>query len=1260
MKRTPLSIGTTIQAKGGSSYTYIIDDVIGNGASSIVYEGHYIGNDNRSHAVRLKECYPYKYSEHINRVGNMLEWDFNEEHNEAIESFNVGYDKLMQCQKSNYIVHAFDKFYENNTAYIVMDANDGVTFDKDDSMSLREILTTVKLLAHVVREYHKIGYVHLDIKPANFLVYPRPSEHIVLFDCDSITAINDIKSGKVKSVPYSKEWASPEQIQGRINKERPESADIYSIGAILFQKLMGRVVKNEDIGIFADWEFDGAMFDNVNPKIKRLLREIFHKTLAANVKRRYSSVSELIEILEQAVNIICNNKAYLISDYPRCCNHFIGRESELSTLHSAIMHGKHLVFVHGDGGIGKTEFVKKYLEKYSDSFDAISFVRYQGSFDEAINEVKIKHKTEYNSILEALKDACDENTLIVLDNYDVPVDQSSPLEKLISLKAKVIVTTRTDFSEIYSNYAYINLTGLGDSNLKHTFELYSGHTLTDFEAKQLEKIFFLSSKCTFYVELCARLMKRGMYTVPEISSMVLQGVPDLEKVLISKDGAVKKQTILESLYELFRLTDLSATQRELFDYLIATRHLAMTKQQIFDEVRYYSPDKKSERIDALNDLEELGFVKQENNKLIVNDIVYEVINTSNELIISNNVIIKTFLENEFIEPSMANVEFDDEIGRIRLKNNIKCLLSVFSTISTRVKDDLIYLVETLYRLFGGKEEYMEYVWNRYCQYVFTCVLLVTKDITFAPILRIKAYTILSTYYAFQTRISFGEDPTDQDYEMMNKSDEMFLAAVDLIKEHNLFEAFVVDKLCAPYLQMSSQTKRFNLVSNSVIEAIIQINPTRLKRSNFPERDFDICALRNLNYQKHFLKNIWQKIESCHCREESKYTAYNACMRIFMADQRAARILDEEHFDLMKNIYGMCIEMFWNDNIIIDPERIELHPSLPMNIGVLRSAQCFMDALWKEEKEDNEHNWYVEATEENIGELVNSNDEFKRFSLKLDAFSDLENAFKLSINVIDTGNKLCNYNDWLSYSLDCLNPKQYIENCIFLCKPHCLRELLNECARLLVIPSIHQELSYYDFEDNITAFEKEYRSFLRNSIIVYSLLGDEESATEKFDSLMQLSKDYLNCVELEDIIKINHPTPWSDNYFWGTINRLSKLGFANFALPFLIEYVDSIRNHYSIDEGDEEDLFELYGEIVSLTQKAYEEKCPSVEMQMLAWALSPETYAEAVKHLDFYQDIINTYSAKMDIITNSKFIEPRDPLKHSDLLSMFKKATDNKN
>ena len=112
MKRTPLSIGSTIQAKGGSSYTYIIDRVIGDGASSIVYEAHYVDHANHKHYIRLKECYPYQSS--IERNGNNLVWSNENERTNDIAAFKSGYDALMKDQKSNYIVHAFDQFESNN------------------------------------------------------------------------------------------------------------------------------------------------------------------------------------------------------------------------------------------------------------------------------------------------------------------------------------------------------------------------------------------------------------------------------------------------------------------------------------------------------------------------------------------------------------------------------------------------------------------------------------------------------------------------------------------------------------------------------------------------------------------------------------------------------------------------------------------------------------------------------------------------------------------------------------------------------------------------------------------------------------------------------------------------------------------------------------------------------------------------------------------------------------------------------------------
>ena len=248
MNRISLNPGAMING----TRTYVIDSVIGNGATCIVYDAHYVDNHNYSHNVRLKECFPFGIE--IERKDDTLVWKNNDDKANSLSAFANSYHKLMANQNGNFTVSAYDIFEANNTMYIVMDANEGETFDKCN-LSIKEILNSIKLLTHVIGEYHKNGYLHLDVKPENFLVYPRPSEHIVLFDLDSVTSIEDIKSGKVQCIPYSKNWAAPEQMQGAINKLCP-ATDIFSIGATLFEKIMGRKVTNSDTGIFAEWDFD--------------------------------------------------------------------------------------------------------------------------------------------------------------------------------------------------------------------------------------------------------------------------------------------------------------------------------------------------------------------------------------------------------------------------------------------------------------------------------------------------------------------------------------------------------------------------------------------------------------------------------------------------------------------------------------------------------------------------------------------------------------------------------------------------------------------------------------------------------------------------------------------------------------------------------------------------------------------------------------------------------------------------------------------
>lgn len=62
---------------------------------------------------------------------------------------------------------------------------------------------------------------------------------------------------------------------------------------------------------------------------------------------------------------------------PKCCSYFRGRENELDSLHD-MLSKEHVVFVKGIAGIGKSELVYAYAEKYETEYRHILYVDYSG------------------------------------------------------------------------------------------------------------------------------------------------------------------------------------------------------------------------------------------------------------------------------------------------------------------------------------------------------------------------------------------------------------------------------------------------------------------------------------------------------------------------------------------------------------------------------------------------------------------------------------------------------------------------------------------------------------------------------------------------------------------------------------------------------------------------------------------------------------------------------------------------------------------
>lgn len=605
MLRVPLKQSDAIRL---NNQNYTIDTVIGDGANCIVYSAYYTDNVGHKHRVNIKECYPYCAS--IKREGFKLIWEAEDEQQTALLSFRTAYEKLMTWQNESFAVSVFDLCEENNTLYIIMNADNGITFDKEKTASLHDILKTVKLLAHFVGRYHENGYLHLDIKPSNFLVYPRPSEHIILFDMDSVTSISDIKEGYIRSISYSDGWAAPEQKQGKIGKLCP-ATDIYSIGAILFEKILGRAVTAFDTGIFSDWNFEGELFDNVNPAIKRYLKDIFRKTLAASIKRRYQTTDHLIKILDQACKITLEGKPYLKSSFKGNAIDFIGRDEERKQIHQAFESGKRAVFLHGEGGIGKSTLAVSYGEKFEKEYDAILFLRYRDSLEELLHEINshIHNFDEEDHSFKQLHRLLSPHILLIIDNFDIEIDQDEYLDEFLKLNAHLLFTSRTDFSSVCGGIvSQIEVCSLPYEQLMRLFSRKSGQQIRNDNEKVLfDRLLKKVDYNTYVVELLGCQIAASEYSLEELWESVSKGLVQLteaEKIRVQKDGKNYKRTVPDIMRVLFRIADLSEARKQ------ALRNLYMLRFLEVDRDTYFSMTYER-NLDVLNDLAELGWVKHD-------------------------------------------------------------------------------------------------------------------------------------------------------------------------------------------------------------------------------------------------------------------------------------------------------------------------------------------------------------------------------------------------------------------------------------------------------------------------------------------------------------------------------------------------------------------------------------------------------------------------------------------------------------------------
>lgn len=440
-------------------HEFNIDGLIGSGANCFVYNAHWSGNDGQPHYVRLKECFP-AHAAACRLQTQRIHWEDAQEKDIAIKRFCHAYELCLQFQSNtetnNATTHIIDSLlWGNSTRYAVIAVDEGTVYSNINNDNINDMYKTVLALTQLTRKYHTAGYLILDIKPSNILILPETRELIKLFDFDSVLSKNDILKKKTL-ISYSYDYAAPELCAG--DRARIcEATDFYSIGTIAFKAIMGRLPTVDDCNRFSDWDFSRLeLFNTVGPRAIRLTKDFFHKTLSASTSGRYHDADAMILAIKTLVAETDTAKVFLAGTRPYSTSYFIGREKELLQIHNSFVSGHRSVFLSGIGGIGKTVLAKQYAEKYRNNYDTICFGLYSDNTSTLLSDqsfIKIVHGDAFNTTderIRQLRTLVDERTLLIIDNYEMN-DSDDYFNSLLELDCKIIITSRSDLSEQFSD-----------------------------------------------------------------------------------------------------------------------------------------------------------------------------------------------------------------------------------------------------------------------------------------------------------------------------------------------------------------------------------------------------------------------------------------------------------------------------------------------------------------------------------------------------------------------------------------------------------------------------------------------------------------------------------------------------------------------------------------------------------------------------------------------------------------------------------------
>ena len=274
---------------------YLIGKMLGQGGFGITYIGYDYTLDT---TVCIKEFFPAGGAMRGNDGSGRVYWSAGSTGAARLqerEVFVKEAQKAVKLRNFASVVKVWDVFYENETAYIVMEYIEGVTLKqylvkRGAVMGAEECLDLLLPVIGDLKGVHDSGIVHRDISPDNLMI--REDGKVVLLD---LGAAKDMSKGSGQSsmMVAKKGFSPPEQYTEGMSIG--PWTDVYAICATIYWCMTGKLLPEAMERMLGD---DALKFPDSIPEV---LRAVLRHGLELKPANRIKDMEELESGLKTAL-----------------------------------------------------------------------------------------------------------------------------------------------------------------------------------------------------------------------------------------------------------------------------------------------------------------------------------------------------------------------------------------------------------------------------------------------------------------------------------------------------------------------------------------------------------------------------------------------------------------------------------------------------------------------------------------------------------------------------------------------------------------------------------------------------------------------------------------------------------------------------------------------------------------------------------------------------------------------------------------------